>query len=132
LERGPESLALLVKQRRVVVGSFIGIATLVAIAFCAGRAIGQKEGTTPPAVGNVVWNFEQTARGVGYFLNLQRVQGQELRVTGFGGQGRNISSQPIEHFSGYLRSDVTNVRLPIFLLAQDQDEAKLKVCLAHP
>jgi hypothetical protein len=122
----------LVKQRRVAVGSSIGIATLVAIAFCAGRAIGQKEGTTPPAVGNVVWNFEQTARGVGYFLNLQQVQGQELRVTGFGGQGRNISSQPIEHFSGYLRSDVTNVQLPMFLLAQDQDEAKLKVCLAHP
>lgn len=122
----------LAKRRRVVVGSCIAVAALVAIAFYSGRVIGQKEGTTPAAVGNVVWNFEQTARGLGFFLNLQRVQGQELRVTGFGGQGRNISSRPIEHFSGYLRSDVTNIQLPIFLLAQDQDETKLKICLAHP
>lgn len=104
---------------------------LIAIAFYAGRVIGQNEGSTSPAIGNVVWNFEQTARGAGYFLNMQRFQDQEIRVTGFGAHGKNNSSQPIEHFSGYLRSDLTNATLPLFLLAQDPDETKLKICLAQ-
>lgn len=129
---GVRSGAEFTRQHRAIFGTCLGLVVLVSAAFFLGRSIGQTEGTTPPAVGNVVWNFEQTARGVGYFLNLQRVQGLEWRVTGFGGHGRNISNHPIQQFTGYLRSDLTNVQLPIFLLAQDQDEAKLKICLANP
>jgi hypothetical protein len=126
------SLSVFAVRNKVVLSSLLGTAALIVAAFYVGRVVGQKEATTPPAIGNVVWNFEQTARGAGYFLNLQQVQGQEMRVTGFGAHGHNISSAPIEYFSGYLRSDLTNIQLPLLLLAQDPDEAKLKICLAHP
>lgn len=102
-------------------------------AFLVGRDVGQGEGQTSPAIGNIVWNFEQTARGAGYFLNMQKRSDQnEIRVTGFGAHGKNISSLPIESFKGRLRSDLTNAEIPLYVLAQEPDEQKLKICLAHP
>jgi len=38
---------------------------------------------------------------------------------GFGARGRNTSPDPVSEFKGYLRSDLTNARLPILVLAQD-------------
>jgi hypothetical protein len=83
------------------------------------------------AVGNIVWNFEQTAKGAGYFLTMQKTGNQEMRVMGFGGHGKNISSGPITKFSGYLRSEQTNVPLPIYIVAQDPDETKIQACFAQ-
>jgi hypothetical protein len=83
-------------------------------------------------VGNVIWNFEQTARGLGYFLTLQRVNGQEIRFINFGAHGKNISNSPIYQFSGYLQSDLTNARLQIYLLAQNAEAATTLACFAHP
>ena len=84
-------------------------------------------------VGNVVWNFEQTARGLGYFLTLQRVNGGEIRFINFGAHGKNISNNPISQFNGYLQSDLTNARLPIYLLAQNAEAATTaSACFANP
>jgi hypothetical protein len=115
-----------------LVATFVFILSVVS-SFLIGRYIGWGEGPTSPAIGNVVWNFEQTARGAGYFLNMQKRSDQpELRVTGFGAHGKNNSSTPIESFKGRLRSDLTNAEIPIYVLAQDPDEQKLKICLAQP
>jgi len=83
-------------------------------------------------VGNVVWNFEQTARGLGYFLTLQRVNGGEIRFINFGAHGKNTSNSPISQFSGYLQSDLTNARLPIYLLAQNAETVTALACFANP
>jgi hypothetical protein len=117
-------------KAKLILMSLLGI-VVIGAAFTLGTFVGRRQSATPAAIGNVVWNFEQTARGAGYFLSMQKVENQEIRVTGFGAHGRNDSSQPIDHFSGYLRSDLTNVQLPLFVLGQDPDESKLKVCFAQ-
>jgi hypothetical protein len=89
---------------------------------------------SPVALGNIVWNFEQTARGDGYFLNLQKVlPNGEIHVTGFGAHGKSNVNSPISNFKGYLRSDLTNVQIPILIAAQDPDDAaKALVCVGQP
>jgi hypothetical protein len=74
-----------------------------------------------PNTGRVVWNFEQTASGHGYFLNLQKPQNEGIRVIGFGAHGRNNSAEPINDFSGYIRSDVTNETIPLYIMAAVSD-----------
>jgi hypothetical protein len=78
--------------------------------------------TTPVEItrqtGRIIWNFEQTARGGGAFLSLQKVGDQEIRVIGFGAHGKNNSSDPVSQLSGYMRSDRTNEQVPIYVLAQ--------------
>jgi hypothetical protein len=69
--------------------------------------------------GRISWNLEQTAQGQAYFLNLNRYGDQETRFIGFGWRGKNTSKDPVSLFSGYVRSDITNERLPFFLMAQD-------------
>jgi hypothetical protein len=69
--------------------------------------------------GRIVWNYEETARGHGYFLNMQHPTGQETNIVGFGAHGKNNSSEPVNDFDGYLRSDTTNETLPIYILASD-------------
>ncbi|GKQ52023.1 hypothetical protein [Bradyrhizobium sp. Ce-3] len=87
----------------------------------------------PAAVGNIVWNFDQTANGLGYFLTMQKLSDQpEIRVVSFGGKGRNISDKPIAKFSGVMRSEQTNMTIPLLLLAQDPDESKAIACFPHP
>jgi hypothetical protein len=106
---------------------------ILAAGIAIGMFIGRRpEFATPAAIGDIVWNFEQTANGNGYFLNMQKVTNQEIRVTGFGAHGKSILNAPISHFSGYLRSDLTNAQIPILIVAQDSDEEKAKVCVGQP
>ena len=67
--------------------------------------------------GPIIWNFEDTARGRGYFLDMQKPPNQEMIIAGFGAHGKNITSEPITDFEGYLRSDKNNETLPIYILA---------------
>jgi hypothetical protein len=89
-----------------------------------------------PDTGPIVWNFEQTTRGAGFFLTMQKIAGeQEIRVVTFGAKGKNKTDQPISKFSGYLRSEQTNVTIPIYLLAQESDQSaisKVIACFPHP
>lgn len=86
-----------------------------------------------PNTGPIVWNFEQTARGAGYFLTTQKIAGQpEIRVISFGARGKNRLDKPISKFSGYLRSEQTNVTIPIYILAQEPDQTKAIACFPHP
>jgi hypothetical protein len=52
-------------------------------------------------------------------------------VLGFQAHGKNISSKAIEHLTGYVRSEITNVQLPIYLSAQEQENPKANVCYAQ-
>ena len=45
--------------------------------------------------GPIVWNFEDNAKGLGYFLNMMETQGRGLRVLGFQAHGKNITDEPI-------------------------------------
>jgi hypothetical protein len=69
--------------------------------------------------GRIIWNFDQMAAGQANFLNLSRLNQDEIRVVGFGAHGRNTSTDPISEFKGYVRSDLTNARLPILIAAED-------------
>jgi len=84
------------------------------------------------STGRIVWNFEQTARGAGWFLTLQRTNDQEIRFINFGAHGKNTSTDPITQFSGYVRSDLTNAQLPIYLLAQNAGATAALACFANP
>jgi hypothetical protein len=96
----------------------------------AGTAIGWLVGSYPynfwrfpKNTGPIVWNFDETASGHGYFLDMQKTENQEINIIGFGGIGKNISSNPIDDFQGYLRSDMTNEIVPIYILAVDAGAA---------
>ena len=82
--------------------------------------------------GRIVWNFEQTARGAGYFLTMQKTGDGGFRVIGFRAPGKNTSSDPVSTFSGYMRSDKTNAQIPIYIFAQDTDKFTTLACFAHP
>jgi hypothetical protein len=114
---------------------FLGLTGLGLIAggIAIGLFVAQRSGfSEPAAVGNVVWNFEQTARGAGYFLTMQKLGDQpEIRVISFGASGKNVSDKPITKFSGTLRSEQTNVTVPLYLLAQDPDQSKVIACFPH-
>lgn len=71
--------------------------------------------------GRIVWNFDQQLSGQANFLNLGRLNQDEIRVVGFGAHGKNTSKDPITDFSGYIRSDLTGRKLPIFLVAEVAD-----------
>jgi hypothetical protein len=58
----------------------LGVLALFAAGTAVGMFMGRREFATPAAIGNIVWKFEQTAPGNGYFLNMQRVGTQELRI----------------------------------------------------
>jgi hypothetical protein len=77
----------------------------------------------------VAWNLEQAAAGEGYFLNMLKLSDGEIRVLGFQAHGKNNKADPINELSGTFRSDVTNIPLPIYLLAQDADDTKIPVCV---
>jgi hypothetical protein len=107
---------------------------ILAAGIAIGMFIGRRpEFATPAAIGNIIWNFEQTTKGNGYFLNMQKVlPNGEIRVTGFGGHGKSNVNAPISNFKGYMRSDLTNAEVPIFIVAQDPDDAKALVCVGQP
>lgn len=60
---------------------------------------------------------------------MYKQQNQEIRILGFQAHGKNNINGPIDDFSGFMRSDLTNKSLPIYILAQDTDETKLPVCV---
>jgi len=108
------------------------VVAFVAFAYVAGPAMYQRAFPViepPIPMGRVTWNFEQSARGFSYFLNMIKVPNQEIRVLGFQAHGRNNSADPISQIKGYLRSDLTNVAYPIYILAQDVDEGKIPACV---
>jgi hypothetical protein len=117
-----------------------GIAVPVAILLAFGYAVGpqtyRKAVSTfngaPQPNGPIAWNIEQAAQGSAYFLNMMKTFGKELRILGFQAHGRNISTDPISHLSGYIRSDLTNAQIPIYLQAQDADQTKIHACFPHP
>lgn len=80
--------------------------------------------------GPIDWNMELTAHTGGYFLGMyKQLPNQEIRILGFQAHGKNNSNDPISKFSGYIRSDLTNATLPIYIMAQDEDETKFPVCV---
>ncbi len=79
--------------------------------------------TTVTDTGPIAWNFEDTARGHGYFLDMQKTGDQEVTVAGFGAVGKNIKSEPIDDFEGYIRSDLTNKKSPIYVMAANAGTA---------
>jgi hypothetical protein len=89
-----------------------------------------------PDTGPIIWTLEPSAKGNGYFLNMQKIlnqPNQEIRVLGFQAHGKNVANSPISNFRGYLRSDLTNVQIPIFIYAEDPDAAKAAlVCVGQP
>ena len=73
------------------------------------------------STGRILWNFDQMALGQANFLNMGRLNQDEIRVFGFGAHGKNTSKDPITEFRGYIRSDLTNARLPIFIMAENPE-----------
>jgi hypothetical protein len=63
---------------------------------------------------------------------MMETQGHELRVLGFVAHGKNITGDPIEHLHGYIRSDLTNAQIPIYLQAQEPGSTKIQACFPHP
>jgi hypothetical protein len=118
-----EQIAALLGRDKVTL-ALIGVGLLCALGL--GVVIGAllMRGGSPEAprsTGRIVWNFDQMARGQANFLNLGRLNQDEIRVLGFGAHGKNTSKDPITEFSGYVRSDLTNARLPIFIVAENPD-----------
>jgi hypothetical protein len=117
-------------KAKLILGGLLAV-VVFASAYTLGTFVGRREFPTPAAIGNIVWDFEQTANGSGYFLSMSRLGNQEIRVLGFQAHGKNISNKATEHLTGYVRSEVTNVQLPIYLLAQSQEDPKPNVCYAQ-
>lgn len=68
----------------------------------------------PTSTGAIVWNFEDAARGRGYFLDMQKpANGGEVIVAGFGAHAKNTTPEPINDFEAFLRSDKNNKSIPI-------------------
>jgi hypothetical protein len=101
-----------------VIAGFMLLALGVGIVIGSGRYTFRMR---PLNTGRIVWNFEQTASGRGYFLNLQKFPNEGIRVIGFGAHGKNNSAEPINDFSGYVRSDITNETIPLYLVAAVSD-----------
>jgi hypothetical protein len=73
--------------------------------------------------GRIAWNIEEAARGLSYFLGFNRQNQEEVRITGFAAHGRNTSNDPITELKGFIRSDVTNEELPLYVVAEDPNAA---------
>jgi hypothetical protein len=84
------------------------------------------------ANGPIVWNIEDNAKGLGYFLNIMETAGHEMRILGFQAHGKNITDDPIQQLHGYMRSDLTNAQIPIYIQAQEPGETKIAACFPHP
>jgi len=108
-----------------VIALFVGLAVVGALAL--GIAMGGlfanrfslMGGTINQSTGRITWNFDQILSGQASFLNMIRLNQDEIRVVGVGVHGKNISKDPITEFHGYVRSDLTNARLPIFIMAEE-------------
>jgi len=117
---------------RKVTMLYLGLAIICAIGlgFSIGKLLGRSEAGVPSTTatsntdtGRIAWNFGQQARGEANFLNLGRLNNEEIRVVGFGAHGKNTSKDPITEFKGIARSDLTNEQLPIYIIAHDPKAA---------
>jgi hypothetical protein len=84
------------------------------------------------STGRITWNFDQIEEGKANFLNLIRLNQDEIRVVGVGVHGKNISNDPVSEFRGYVRSDLTNARLPFFIMAEEPSAASATPNPFHP
>lgn len=100
---------------------FIGIAIGALWRGPAAPLADVQSATSAPKTGRIVWNFEQHLNATANFLNINRLNQDEARVSGYGAHGRNTSADPISEIKGYVRSDLTNTRLPILIMAQDSN-----------
>ncbi|MEA2871117.1 MAG: hypothetical protein QOH67_1093, partial [Hyphomicrobiales bacterium] len=94
----------------------------IAIGKLVGRVqIGNSTAIVTPTIetGRIAWNFEEAARGLGYFLGFHRQGNEEVRISGFAAHGRNTSDDPITSLKGYVRSDITNQQFLIYVMAED-------------
>jgi len=105
------------KMAWILVALGFGGALALGIAIGGLLLRGGPLGTIPQSGGRITWSFDQP--GDNYFLNIGRLGDQELRVVGFQAHGKNTSTDPISEFSGFIRSDLTNVQRQVYLLAQD-------------
>ena len=115
--------AYLQRDKVATVLIIIGLICAVGLGLVIGALISR--GVSPPeqaqSTGRIAWNFDQTARGEGYFLNMGKLNDGEIHVAGFGAHGKNTSKDPITEFKGYIRSDLTNAQLPIYIIAFGPD-----------
>jgi hypothetical protein len=103
--------------------------SLVLVGILIGSIISHRDSlslSVTKDTGPIVWNFEEAANGHGYFLNLQKpANGGEIMVSSFGAHGKNNSSEPINDFEGYVRSDLTNETTPLYLIAVESGAANV-------
>jgi hypothetical protein len=102
---------------RGVAKTVFGFAIILMLGIGLGRVDKYEFWKSWSDTGPIVWNFEDTARGKGYFLDMQKRPGEEIVIAGFGARGKNTTADPITDFDGYLRSDKTNQTLPIYIMA---------------
>src|SRR5882757_10066594 len=74
----------------------------------------------PPSHYGIAWNFDDPARPGVFFLGGGKGPGQETRLNHFQAYGKNVSDDFISCHDGYIRSDITGVKLPIFLYVKDK------------
>jgi hypothetical protein len=112
------------RQKLLLVYVGLGALGLLLIGVAIGGLWGSRITIASPSgsyTGRIAWNFEQAAKGEAYFLNMGKLNQGEIRVVGFGAHGKNTSKDPITEFKGFVRSDITNAVLPIYLYAQNPD-----------
>jgi hypothetical protein len=127
-----EWLAHRIGERKVTTFyAALALACALGLGFAVGKLMGRTNVSAqevtlvngPADTGRIAWNFDQILKGQANFLNLSRLNESGIRVVGIGAHGRNTSNDPISEFKGYVRSDLTNAHLPIFILAEDPDIA---------
>jgi hypothetical protein len=64
---------------------------------------------------DISWNFNDVDHPA-YFIAMVQTAGQEIIVLGIQAHGKNNRNEPISEISGFVRSDITNRKLPINLL----------------
>jgi hypothetical protein len=74
----------------------------------------------PPSQYGIAWNFDDPSRKNVYFLAITKNPGQETTVTTFQASGVNTSADPISCKAGYVLSDLTGDRLPLFFYIDDE------------
>lgn len=119
--------SLVQKGRRALTMNWVllllGFGGAVAIGIALGASLARPivPVVAQPSTGRIAWNFEQQKAGQANFLGFNRLGQEEMRIINIGAHGKNTSTDPISEFSGYVRSDITNAKLPIYLLAQETD-----------
>jgi hypothetical protein len=112
------------REKMALVLLALGFGGALALGIAIGGLLLRGGAPTTPTTpsGRITWNFDQAASGHGFFLNLNRLNNEEIRVAGFQAHGKNTSGDPVTQFSGYIRSDLTNASMPIYLLAQENSD----------